>query len=246
MGLPTFLSKVGLPSTEAEIVALLRCEEVQEVRCFVLGPRKISNIPQACELWLRQNGLEDKARLVIGERPDHYLLDAQAVHEPGVVPVFWTCAVYGKEKELFFGDAVNTHMFLFSQVMPLDHMQLACRPGFLTTEHLETICDLMLLPSDWKLLASHMSPKPLLDGLLANNPQSKWIEANSNGFAAEMVKLGQADACITTETARLEQGLEQIHDFGTPDMVFFGGVTKHGVELLKQVYASLSLATIGF
>ncbi|NUM24998.1 MAG: hypothetical protein HUU49_00040 [Candidatus Buchananbacteria bacterium] len=246
MGLPTFLSKVGLPSTEAETVALLRCDEVSEVRCFVLGPRKISNIPQACELWLRQNGLEDKAQLVIGERPDHYLLEAQAVHEPGVVPVFWTCAVYGKEKELFFGDAVNTHMFLFSQVMPLDHMQLACLPGKLTLEAVRTICDLELLPGHWKRLASHPSPKPLLNGLLDHNPQTTWVEANSNGFAAEMVKSGQADACITTETARLEQGLERLHDFGTPDMVFFGGVTKHGVELLKRVHESLSLATIGF
>ncbi len=227
--LPTFLSLKGLPQTELEIVEILRSSEIKEVRNFVLGPRAISNIPQACQRWLARNCLTEKATLIEGRIPDEYLLAAQAVNEPKVVPLYWTCAVFGREKDLFFGQGVDTLMFFVQEIMPLDHMQLAILPGRITGYQLDKI-KLLTLPSQINTVASHASPKPLLDSLLLQNQHCRWVEATSNGAAAEMVLRREVDICITTETARSETGLVKIHDFGCPPMVFFGGLTKHGAN----------------
>lgn len=240
MALKMFLGREGLPQSEAEIIVALKSPRVVEVRNFVLGPRKISNIPQACELWLERTGLKDKGTMEIGRIPDEYLVAAQAVNEAGVVPLYWTCAVFGREKDLFFGAGTNTQMFYVQQIMPLDHMQLAARPENLTNREIaELIVNEELLPPFWQKLASHKSPAPLLESLLEKNPHCKWIEADSNGAAAEMCLKGECDACITTETARLDIGLERIHDFGCPDMVFFGGLTQHGAKVLRQAWAEI-------
>jgi len=243
MALQTFLSNQGLPQIEQDIIAALKSPSVVEVRNFVLGPRKISNIPQACELWLERTGLKDKGTLHTGRIPDEYLVTAQSVREPGVVPLYWTCAVFGREKDLFFGAATDTLMFFVQQVMPLDHMQLATVSQKLANGNTaNVICDNELLPQDWSKLASHKSPAPLLASLLERNSHCEWVEADSNGAAAEMCKAGKCDACITTETARVDIGLDCIHDFGCPDMVFFGGLTQHGAQVVCQAWAELQEA----
>jgi len=239
MPLKQFLSTAGLPVTKGEIIATLHSPLVKEVRNFVLGPGLISNIPQACQMWLGCTGLQHKATLIPGIIPDEYMAEAMAVIEPGVVPVYWTCAVFGREKDLFFGPGINTLMFFVSQIMPLDSMQLAAVPGKLTPEIIGDICERLKFPSDWRKIASHKSPAPLLDDLLKANPHVQWVEATSNGAAAVMCEEGVVDAGITTEAARTANDLLQIHNYGCPDMVFFGGLTEHGANVLRQAMAGL-------
>ena len=54
------------------------------------------------------------------------------------------------------------------------------------------------------------------------------VEASSNANAAERCARGEADACITTEAARDLYDLVAIKVFGSPDMVFFAGITSSG------------------
>lgn len=244
MGLTTFILKDGLPQSESEITAALKHETVKKILHYVLGPRKISNIPQAAELWIANNELAEKSELVIGLTPDVYIKDALAVNEPGTVVLVWTCAVYGQEKELFFGH-LNTLLFFVQQTMELDHMQLATRADLLTLGDSENplakkliTVDLML-PGSWKTLASHPSPKPLLNPLLDANSHVSWVPATSNGAAAEECAAGKVDACICTETARQDTGLVRLWDFGMPDMVFFGGLTEHGANVVRQAHAAV-------
>jgi len=244
--LPVFLSANGLPRTEVDIIATLQSDKVMEVRNFVLGPGMTSNIPQACQRWLERTGLVGKGTLVTGRVPDEYLVTAQAVIEPGVVPLYWTCAVFGREKDLFFGLGTNTMMFFVQEVMLLDHMQLATTSDRLSIDGaVGTIVNDLLLPPEWKGIASHPSPAPLLDELLSRNSHVKWVEATSNGAAAEMCLAGECDACITTETARIDVGLGQIHDFGCPDMVFFGGLTEHGAGVVRCAWAAVQESRLG-
>ena len=241
MPLKKFFSKAGLPANEAEIIAALHSPQVKEVRNFVLGSGLISNIPQACQMWLERTGLKRKATLIPGRIPDEYLAAAMAVTEPKVVPLYWTCAVFGREKDLFFGPGINTLMFFVSQVMPLDSMQLAAAPDKLTPGIVDDIREQLKLPSDWRQIASHKSPAPLLDDLLKANPHVQWVEATSNGAAAVMCGEGTVDAGIITETARVANNLRQIHNYGCPDMVFFGGLTEHGANVLCQVNINAEL-----
>ncbi|TSC76911.1 MAG: hypothetical protein G01um101431_94 [Parcubacteria group bacterium Gr01-1014_31] len=238
--LPQFLSREGIPVTDEEIARALASDDIREIRNFVLGPGETSNIPQACRRWLRRLGLEGKATLTPGRNPDEYLAAAQAVSEVGVVPLYWTCAVFGREKDLFFGQGTSTLMFFALERMPLDAMQLATRPNALTypVRTIACISQHLHLPEGWTHIASHPSPKPLLDALLASNPQCSWMESTSNGAAAELCARGEADACICTETARAATGLTTIHEFGRPDMIFFGGLTAHGAVQVRAVHAA--------
>ncbi|MDO8559709.1 MAG: hypothetical protein Q7S23_01560 [bacterium] len=242
--LPQFLSREGIPVTDEEIARALASDDIREVRNFVLGPGETSNIPQACRSWLRRLRLESKATLVPGRIPDEYLAAAQAVSEVGVVPLYWTCAVFGRERDLFFGQGTSTLMFFAEERMPLDVMQLATRADILVDTDRTFACvrEHLHLPEGWGRIASHPSPKPLLDVLLAANPQCSWLEATSNGAAAELCARGEAEACICTETARRSTGLVTIHEFGSPDMIFFGGLTAHGVAQVRAAHAAQQAA----
>ncbi len=241
MGLKTFLDQRPLPQREFDILATLRQLEVKKIAHYVLGPRNISNIPQACELWQKITGLEAKSEMIIGITPDVYIKQAQSDTRAGVVPLVWTCAVYGQEKDLFFGH-LNTSLFFVQQTMPLDHMQLATRKEMLA-ENREAIVGNMInrlvLPESWTKLTSHPSPKLLLQPLLENNDQAEWLAATSNGAAAEDCAGGKVDLCVCTEKARLDTGLEMLWDFGCPNMVFFGGLTEHGAKIVASAYAEL-------
>lgn len=237
--LKPFLVVSGLPGTEQEIVRALRHESIVEVRHFVLGPAT-SNIPQACRLWCERTGLAAKSTQILGPTPDVYIKDAMDVTEPGVVPLVWTCAVYGREPQLFFGYP-NMLMFFVQQTMALDHMQLAARDANLGTDVAGLrgrIIEELWLPRDWKLIASHLSPRYLLDSLLGENPHCQWRDSTSNGQAAIECRRGEVQACITTETARQENGLTMIFDFGCPPMVFFGGLTEHGAAVVAAAWAA--------
>jgi len=40
--------------------------------------------------------------------------------------------------------------------------------------------------------------------------------------------------------------LQQIHNYGCPDMVFFGGLTEHGANVLCRVNAELQAREVAF
>jgi hypothetical protein len=63
------------------------------------------------------------------------------------------------------------------------------------------------------------------------------MKADSNAEAAVRCAAGEAEACITTESARRLYGLVKLHSFGSPEMVFFGGICQRGAELVSQALA---------
>lgn len=237
--LRTFLSADGLPTEEYDIAEALRSPRVRQIRNFVLGPGQTSNIPQACLRWLQRHNLEQKSVIVPGRTPDEYLAAAIDVREPGVVPLYWTCAVYGREKDIFFHSGTGTLLFFVQERMRLDTMQLAARSADATAFVIAAIQATLKVPPNWRYVASHKSPQPLLAELLNANRDLDWVEASSNGAAAVMCADGVVDACVCTETARRANGLATIHAFGSPDMIFFGGLTEHGASIVRAAYATL-------
>lgn len=238
--LKSFLLVDGLPLNEQDIVATLAHESVEQVQHFVLGPAT-SNIPQACQRWCERTGLAHKSRQILGTTPDAYIKNALDVTKSGVVALVWTCAVYGKEKDLFFGYP-NTLMFFVQETMALDHMQLAACDtnfGYEVAGIRERVIEDLWLPRDWRQIASHMSPRHLLDGLLLKNPHCVWLDSNSNGQAAIECRQGEVQACITTETARKDNELTTVFDFGCPPMVFFGGLTEHSATVVAKAWAEV-------
>jgi prephenate dehydratase len=181
---------------------------------FVLGPAG-TNISQCAEQWSRRMGVVHKSEFVFCATPEEAVERAREVIAPGVLPLFWTCAVYFRENELFFSNP-DTLPFFISETMNLDEMQLAMRIK-------DAVAGTLVI----RRVASHPSPAPLLR-------DNGWeiVEARSNAHAAEMCASGEVDACITTEQAKQRLGLASVHVFGSPPMVFFGGTTQHGVRVL--------------
>jgi hypothetical protein len=69
------------------------------------------------------------------------------------------------------------------------------------------------------------------------------IPAKSNADAAIRCSHGEAEACITTETAQRLNGLATLYRFGSPPMVFFGGISSHRIDLLRRSLAQARAAT---
>jgi hypothetical protein len=221
-GLGVFPSFDGLPQDEVMQKRVLCSWRIKGVICFCLGPEG-TNIAQAARRWLRRMGIEAKSKVMLCETPEESLRQARLVVKPGILEVFWTCAVYVNESRFFFTNP-DVLAFLFSEVMPLDCMQLATKPR-LADEVVGGV-----FPKSWKI-ASHPSPKHLIEPL-----GLEIVLANSNAAAAQCCADEQTEACITTETAKKIHGLVSLHDFGSPPMVFFGGITPHGIGLLTEMY----------
>ena len=185
-----------------------------------------ANIPQACQIWINRLGIGDKTEIRLGRIPEEYIATALTVR--GVVAIFWTCAVFAREHQVFFRNA-NTLPFFFEQVMALDEMQLVTKTAIGSIE------------SDWKI-ASHVSPAPLVDSLVEQG--CTVVDASSNGTAAQMCANGEVELAIVTESARIKYGLIKVHSFGSPEMLFLGGITEEGVRILTQVYSSQSATLI--
>jgi hypothetical protein len=219
--LPHFPSASDLPKDPDEIVRVLCSPAVREVRCFVLGPEG-TNIAQACARWLERVGLQAKSTLSYCATPEDSVAAARRETAPelGILGIFWTCAVFDREKEVFFKNP-DAYPFFVQETMLLDEMQLATRPE-LASGHLSSI------PAHWRI-ASHPSPAPLLDLLPCT-----VIPAHSNAAAAASCASGDCEACITTESARQIYNLTRLHRFGSPPMVFFGGITERGASLFRR------------
>jgi prephenate dehydratase len=204
-----------------EIERKLQSKKIQKIACFVLGPPG-TNIGQAAEKWAKRLEIEAKTEFIWCKTPEEAVEKTKKVNEDGVLSIFWTCAVYVNEAELFFSNPY-TMPFFFIERMNLDKMQLATR--------LELLSEIKngKIPVNWKI-ASHPSPAPLV-----RNLKNEIVFANSNSQAAELCSQGKAELCITTESARKIYGLKTVFEFGSPPMIFFGGITENGLKLLKKV-----------
>jgi len=207
---------------EEEIKRVLQSEKIKKVICFALGP-KGTNIGQAVEKWIKRMDISSKTEIIFCETPEESVEKGKKVKEEGVLAIFWTCAVYVGEAELFFTNP-DTLPFFFVEKMELDEMQLATRAELLGEINNGKI------PKDWKI-ASHPSPVHLVRKL--ENP---IVFAKSNAHAAVLCQEGKVELCITTESARKIYKLERIFGFGSPPMIFFGGITQRGLELIKKCF----------
>ncbi|MCX6718114.1 MAG: hypothetical protein NTY81_00720 [Candidatus Staskawiczbacteria bacterium] len=219
--LPVFHNIEGVLCISS-VEATLRLQVIRKVVCCALGPLG-NNIEQAAHLWLERLGIADKGEVVLRDTPEECLALARTITDDGVVAVFWTCAVYAHENEFFFGNP-DVYPFYFQQEIPLDEMQLTTR-----SEMKDLIID-GEIPIGWQV-ASHPSPAPLM-----NDSRAVVVLQNSNAAAAKICAEGGTELCITTEKARRIYGLVKIHSFGSPNMVFFGGITQHGLDQLKKAY----------
>lgn len=220
--LPVFLPTPRTRHTALSIGTTLCSSMIEQIVHCVLGPRG-TNIGQAAQKWSHRMGVAEKSKLYFCPTPE---ASVEAAHEMtcvGSLAIFWTCAVFVRENQIFFDNPHCLPLF-FSEEMPLDDMQLAARPG------LAYLARSGQIPTTWRIL-SHPSPAPLVKSL-----RCRVIEARSNSEAATRCADGEAEACITTETARELYGLRTIHDFGSPLMVFFGGITAQGLDLLDDAY----------
>jgi hypothetical protein len=219
--LPSFPSPQGLLDDPEEIARVLRSAAVREVRCFALGPEG-TNIAQACRRWLLRNGIEEKSTMVLCPTPEESVIACrrETAVDRGILGLFWTCAVFDREKEVFFENP-DVYPFFVQETMLLDEMQLAARPDRLAESGGAVL-------AHWRI-ASHPSPAPLLAEL-----PCPVVRVRSNADAAARCAAGEFEACITTESARLIHGLTRLHVFGCPPMVFFGGITAEASRLFRR------------
>lgn len=225
MDLPVFPPAHGIPEDSVDISLVLHSPLVKEIRCFALGPEG-TNMVQACRRWISRMGIGVKANIALCETPESSIRAARAVAGKNVLCVFWTCAVFDREFDIFFGNP-GSYPFFSQEIMDLDEMQLATR------EELVKAWTHDRFPATWKV-STHPSPSVLLRQL-----HCEAVLVRSNAEAAIVCAKGETEGCITTESARAIHGLIKIHSFGSPRMVFFVGITEEGAELVREVYAGI-------
>lgn len=182
---------------------------------FVLGPAG-TNMEQACKAWMCANGVCDKAEIVLCRTPEDALAQARLVTDEGVVPTFWTCAVFYALNRLFFENP-DVYPFAFQFPFALDNMQLCVRSEMQGQEW----------DAHWQI-ASHPSPAPLVAGL-----GNEVVLTTSNAKAAQLCAENVVEVCITTAQAAALHELVTVHEFGSPTMIFFVGTTQHGLDVLQ-------------
>jgi len=221
--LPRFLPAPVWSAVDKE--SSLRSNRVKRVVSYVLGPSG-TNIEQAAMMWHKAMGVEGKSEFVLCDLPETAVRMALALKLRGTLGVFWTCAVFAREFKMFFSNP-EAFPFFFQQEMLLDEMQLAVsgRNGFSLSSNLATV-----------KVATHISPSPLVESLRQFGVAI--VDASSNAEAARMCASGEVDACMTTEAARRIHMLKKIHSFGSPNMIFFGGITPHGLRVLEGARSS--------
>ncbi|MFA5878053.1 MAG: hypothetical protein WC845_01675 [Candidatus Staskawiczbacteria bacterium] len=220
----------GLLRNEENIMNALQSAIVRKVICFCLGPEG-TNISQAAKKWLHRMCITGKSEIILGDTPEICLAKAREINEPGVVAVFWTCAVYSQESQFFFGNP-DVLPFVFQEAMPLDEMQLATNSLDFYRRCAQSFCDADI-PAGWRI-ASHPSPQHLVKCL-----NRRIVLVNSNAVAARECSLGNVELCITTEQAREIYHLHKLHSFGSPIMIFFGGLTQHGAKVVQRAFRTI-------
>ena len=213
--------------SESDKLSAIRSPRIKSVISLALGPQG-TNIALAADKWHQTVGIEDKARIILTDLPETAVNWARELDSPGTLPVFWTCAVFARLYRLFF-EQPDILPFFFIHEMKLDEMQLAANP-----EDVETVRHLMLVKENMRgiRLASHISPTPLLTPLVKMG--AKIIDVKSNADAAEQCRRQEVEACVTTRSACDLYSLKTLHSFGSPPMIFFGGITANGLRELDK------------
>lgn len=214
--LPSFPPAGGLLRDEEDVMEIMRSPAVAKINHYVLGPEG-TNISQAALRWSEERGMEDKSNLKYCDSPEEAVERASDEAARNNVNLAWTCAVYYNEHRLFF-NCVDHSLFFAQQRMLLDCMQLVGRQEI----------DMSSVVS----VATHPSPGALLD---AHSNSFNVIYAKSNAHAAQLCREGIAETAITTETARKLNKLLKIHEFGSPEMVFFACLPKSSSDYLKEL-----------
>ncbi len=207
----------------------LASSSVSAVPVHGLGPLG-TNIARACERFVANAGLGTKSTVTIhgrGVEPLEYAALAASQVQPSVLPLHVECAVFYDLKALFEQRRAES-VFAAHLYMELDSMQLAIRPGARAPGPLSNL-----------RVASHPSPSGLAAPLLLEG--AELVTASSNADAAERVRGGSADVCVTTESGRRRAGLDTVHVFGSPTMLFTIG-TPLGREALAQHAAAANSA----
>ena len=233
--LASFPSVSGLPNNEAEIARTLRSKHLGGITCCALGPTG-TNIEQAARTWIQRMKIAGKANILLCNKPEESVVLARELESPKL-GIFWTCAVYVNEYRIFFENP-DTLPFMFQQVMPLDSMQLAVPEEMWEREFVRAydLARFGSLSPDMRV-ASHPSPAPLLrDTVKAAN----IITTRSNSHAAELCARQEVEACLTTASAARLHKLKTLHVFGSPPMVFFGGITANGAVLMAEAHRHLT------
>lgn len=166
--------------------------------------------------------MDYKTKFIYCDTPEQAVKLSNSEYQPQSINFAWTCAVYFKEHELFF-KYVNHGLFFDQIKMKLDCMQLASKKP---------------LKKAYDRISVSAHPSPAV--LLADFDRSfKIIEALSNSQAAEMCAKGLVDACITTESARHIHNLHKLHEFGSPEMVFFASLPPSSANLLQELLSDI-------
>lgn len=208
--------------TPEEVRTILRSTSAR-IRLHALGPSG-TNIERAAKEYIDALGIRDKADVVVhgrGVEPMRYAEIAAAEAADGIIPLHMECAVYYDMARLY-RERVRELVFADHHYMKLDAMQLAADP-----DRLEDVLSLQTA-----VIASHPSPRNLVDALTETGA-GDYLKASSNAAAADMVLGGEADLCITTEEARRQRGLRELHRFGSPPMVFTVA-TPYDADRLRQ------------
>ena len=221
--LPRFseVSAMGWSSHAKKLA--LKSPTVRSVVSFALGP-KGTNIEQAAQRWHDEMELDGKAKIVLCDLPETAVEMAISLRKRGTLGIFWTCAVFKREHQVFFNNP-NTFPFFFQHEMRLDEMQLA-----VSSKKVRQAISRGRVKS--VRIATHVSPAPLIECL--REAGAVLVDASSNSEAARMCAAGDVAACVTTESGRKIHGLVKAHSFGSPEMVFFGGITPRGIRLLEE------------
>jgi len=220
--LPRFRRVPRAPGDRTDYVEWRAClahSRLQRIHCFALGPSG-TNIERASREWLRRVGVDHKASVILCDTPEQSLQRCRAQDDDeAAVSLFWTCAVFFDEYTMFFQNA-DVGLFASSITLPLDNMMLCHREGD--------------APMRWSRprIACHPSPRPLLQSI---EPLCPVVLATSNAAAAEMCRGGAAEMCVTTEAGARRNGLVAVHEFGSPDMVFFMGMRNRDLEKLSRL-----------
>ncbi|MCY6355334.1 prephenate dehydratase domain-containing protein [Clostridium sp. ZS2-4] len=199
---------------EKEINSILRDDYIQKIYVFALGPEG-TNISQAAEKWIVDKELSNKAEIILCSSPEEAIEKAKEISHSRILPVFTLCAVYNKLFELYFSNT-DSYFFMDHIYMKLDNMIIA------TNEYQD---------KDKYKIFSHPSPSILVDNL----ENIEVVYSNSNAFAAQRCKEEIGELCITTESARVFNGLKAVHCIGAPVMLFTFGTTLHGIKILNKI-----------
>jgi len=212
---------LGVNITNGDFRRILQSSSVEKIIAHALGPVG-TNISQAMKQYIKALEVQDKTDLIVhpaGIEPLAYAQMATRQAKEGLIPIHMECAVYYDMGRLY-DQRRDEVVFADHHYMPLDAMQLA------STKEIEELAQAGIIK-----IAVHPSPKPLVNPWI-NAGKAQWTKATSNSAAAEMVMIGQADACVTTASSlRGKEGLITRRIFGSPMMLFTIGTPLNQQQL---------------